>query len=107
MRLCPATLVALTRVAACGSSNGNGSGSPPTVVSTSPANGATGVAVTAVSTVTFSEAMDCSTLAATTLGESLNGVSVAGGVICNGTSATFAPSVELQPNATYVAAVQA
>jgi hypothetical protein len=104
MRLHSAALVALTLVAACGSSNG--SGSPPTVVSTSPANGATGVAVTAVSKVTFTEAMDCSTLVAT-FGEPLSGVGVAGGVICNGTSATFAPSVQLEPNAMYVAAVQA
>jgi hypothetical protein len=107
MRLNSPTFVTLVLVAACSSGNGNGSGSPPTVVSTSPANGATGVAVTAVSTVTFSEAMDCSTLAAATLGESLNGASVAGGVICNGASATFAPSVHLEPNAVYAAAVQA
>jgi methionine-rich copper-binding protein CopC len=108
MRLTSATLVALalTLFAACGSS-GNGSGSLPTVVSTNPANGATGVAVTTTSTVTFSAAMNCSTLVATSFGESLNGVSVSGGVLCNGTSATFAPSVQLEPNATYTAAVQA
>jgi hypothetical protein len=105
MRLQCATLSALVVAAACG--NGNGSGSPPTVVSTSPTSGATGVALTAVSRVTFSEAMDCSTLVAATFGESLDGVSVAGGVLCNGTSATFGPSVALEPNATYAAAVQA
>jgi sugar lactone lactonase YvrE len=106
MRLNLATLGALALLLACGSS-GSGSGSPPTVVSTSPASGATGVALAAVATVTFSAAMDCSTLTSTTFGESLSGVNVTGGVICNGSSATFAPSVLLEPSATYTATVQA
>lgn len=83
------------------------SGSPPTVVATSPANGATGVARTTGLTVTFSEAMDCSTLTSSALGESLGGTSIAGTIGCSGTQATFTPSASLSPDATYVAAVQA
>lgn len=39
---------------------------PPTVLSTSPANNATGVAITATVKVTFSEAMDATTINGTT-----------------------------------------
>ena len=62
--------------------------------------------MTDVSKVTFSQAMDCSTLVATTFGESLSGVSVAGDIICNGTSATFAPSFQMEPKATDAASMQ-
>ena len=74
---------------------------PPTVTSTSPASGATGVAVDTVVTATFSEAMDDSTI--TTSSFTLDGVS--GSVTYNsGTyTATFTPSANLSYNTTYTA----
>jgi sugar lactone lactonase YvrE len=108
MRLNSATLVALALLVACSSGSGSpDSGSPPTVVSTSPTNGATGVPLTAGLTVTFSEAMDCTTLVASSFGESLGSTIVAGSIICSGTSATFTPTGALEPDTTYAAAVKA
>ena len=74
---------------------------PPTVVSVTPASGATGVAVTTVVTATFSEAMDASTI--TTSSFTLDGV--AGSVSYNsGTyTATFTPSADLAYSTTYTA----
>jgi len=73
----------------------------PTVTSTSPTNGATGVAVDTVVTATFSEAMDSSTI--TTSSFTLDGVS--GTVSYNsGTyTATFDPSADLAYDTTYTA----
>jgi hypothetical protein len=96
----------LATLLSCGGGGGGGGGSPPTVVGTTPANGATAVALSAGLTVTFSEAMDCSTLTTSTLGETLEGNSVAGTVACNGTQATFTPSAPLAPDLSYTAAVQ-
>ncbi len=71
----------------------SGDTTPPTVSSTSPASGATGVAVTTMVTATFSEAMNASTI--TTSSFTLSGVS--GSVSYNsGTyTATFTPSANL------------
>jgi len=83
---------------------------PPTVLSTSPTNDATGVAVTSVVTVTFSEAMDASTITAPgtfTLKETVSGNSVAGTVTYDANThvATFTPSAPLTPNLNYTATV--
>jgi hypothetical protein len=74
---------------------------PPSVVSTSPANGASNVAVGTTVTATFSEAMNASTI--TTSSFTLGGVS--GSVSYNsGTyTATFTPSAHLSYNTTYTA----
>jgi sugar lactone lactonase YvrE len=112
MRLFP---IALTAAVAgwvgCGSSTPTptdaGMGTAPTVVSMSPASGATNVAVASVLTVTFSEAMDCSTIVGATFGESEGGVSISGTVACSGAQATFTPTLSLSGGTTYVAAVQA
>ena len=64
----------------------------PIVISTVPTNGATGVPVNQVLTATFSEAMNCATIAspATTFTLAGPGVTpVTGAVNCLGTSATF------------------
>jgi len=74
---------------------------PPTVVSTSPAADATGVAIDTTVSVTFSEAMSASTI--TTSSFTLDGVS--GSVSYNsGTyTATFTPGANLSPSTTYTA----
>lgn len=69
----------------------------PTVTSTSPSNGATGVAAGASITVSFSEAMQSSTLNASTF--LVAGVS--GSVAANGSTATFTPSSPLTNGTTY------
>lgn len=80
---------------------------PPTVSSSSPANGATGIAVSSAISVTFSEAMDCSTITTSsfTLKDSSNNA-VAGSITtCNGAAATFTPSANLGSNKTYTATI--
>jgi hypothetical protein len=72
---------------------------PPTVLSTSPANGATNVAISSVITVTFSEAMDLFTIdaATVTLRNNTTSATVAGTFSYNaGTNtSTFAPTAAL------------
>jgi hypothetical protein len=77
----------------------------PTVISTSPLNNATGVALNTTITATFSQAMNCSTV--TTLTFILTGPAGAiGGIIgCAGTSATFTPTSNLASNTTYTATI--
>src|SRR3990172_923555 len=107
-------ITALSSLAACNNGGGDSAAdntSPsasdtqsPTVVSTSPANAATGVAFDAVITVNFSEAMDCATLTTATF--TLNGAAaVNGNVNCNGSSATFTPSASLAATTAYTATV--
>jgi len=74
---------------------------PPTVVSTSPAADATGVAIGAAVSVTFSEAMDASTI--TTSSFTLD--SVSGSVSYNSDTytATFTPGASLSYSTTYTA----
>src|SRR5687768_1669056 len=58
-----ATLLLLSLATACGNGGGNGDGSSsPSVVSNQPADGASGVAVNASISATFSEGMDPATL---------------------------------------------
>jgi len=77
---------------------------PPTVVSTSPTNSATGVSVNAVLTVTFSETLDCSTVTASSFRLS-NGGSVTGTPGCSGATATLDPSSALTYTTLYTATV--
>ncbi len=74
---------------------------PLAVISTSPAIGATGVALNANLTATFNQAMTCSTLTAATFTVTVIGVPVTGSVTCAGATATFTPTSNLAPNATY------
>ena len=82
---------------------------PPTVTSTSPANGATKVSQTANITATFSEAMDAATINATTfeLRDSANTL-VTATITYNTTSrvATLNPAPTLGPLTTYTATVR-
>ena len=81
----------------------------PTILSTSPANGATGIVVSSVVTVTFSEAMDLTTINGTNIKLSVTSPSssVAGIVSYNTTShvATFTPTSALTANTNYTATV--
>jgi hypothetical protein len=72
---------------------------PPRVVSTSPANGATGVPVNTLVTATFSEPVNPATIVF-----SLDGVS--GSLSYAATTATFDPSANLSYSTTYTASIQ-
>jgi hypothetical protein len=82
---------------------------PPTVLSNSPANGATGVLINTAPSVTFSEAMDPTSMAGTvfTLADSTNGGTVAGivTVSANGFTATLTPSSNLAPSTRFTATI--
>jgi hypothetical protein len=76
----------------------------PTIVSRSPVNGATGVPVTAVDSIVFSEAMDSTTINGTTIQlKDSTGAAVAGTVsyIVATKTATFTPTAPLKNNAKY------
>jgi hypothetical protein len=77
---------------------------PPTVISVSPANGATDVSISTTVTATFSEAMDPSTINTTTFTLS-NGGPVSGTVTYTNTTATFTPSSPLAANTVYTATI--
>ena len=76
----------------------------PTIISRSPANNATGVLVTAVDSIVFSEAMDSSTINGTTIQlKDSTGAAVAGTVayIVATKTATFTPTAPLKNSAKY------
>jgi methionine-rich copper-binding protein CopC len=81
----------------------------PTVIATSPANGATGVSTSAVVNITFSEAVDASTVNSTniTMSVTTSGAAVAGTVSYNAAThvATFTPSSPLAQNTGYTVTV--
>lgn len=97
-------------ISACGGGGGGGGGgttpdiTPPTVTSTSPANGATGVAVNTAVSAAFSEAMDTSTINTTTFTLS---PSLSGTVTYDSASriATFKPSGNLSFSTIYTATI--
>ena len=81
---------------------------PPTVTSTMPANGATGVAMGATLNVTFSEALDPASVSTDTIGLVGPGsVAVAGAVSYNAAThtATFTPNSPLAASTGYTATV--
>ena len=85
-------------------------GAAPSVISTVPANGATGVSINQVVRATFSEAMNAATLTPSTF--TLMGpgtTSVTGFVSYDATTETaiFAPSNSLAPNVIYTATITA
>lgn len=92
------TFVALTTVAA--------SASPPSVTATSPASGATGVVLNPSISVTFSEAMDVSSITANTYKlTNSGGTSVSGTITTTSTTATLTPTTLLTASTTYTATV--
>jgi Bacterial Ig-like domain len=80
---------------------------PPTVASTTPANGATSVALSSAISMTFSESMTTSTLNTTsfTLVTVVGGTPVSGTVNSSGSNATFTPSAALASNTQYRASI--
>jgi len=78
----------------------------PSVISTVPVNGATGVPVNQVLNATFNEAMKCATLTSTTFTVTGPGTAaVAGTVSCTGNIATFTPGAALTVNTLYTATI--
>jgi uncharacterized protein (TIGR03437 family) len=78
---------------------------PPTVISTTPATGAVGVAIGNKLSATFSTAMDPSTISTATFTLTQGITSVSGVVTYVGTTATFAPSSGLIADAPYTATI--
>jgi hypothetical protein len=78
----------------------------PTVISTVPVKGATGVPLSQVVSATFNEAMNCATLTATTFKLTGPGTTaIAGTVACAGSAATFTPGAQLAVNTLYTATI--
>ena len=78
----------------------------PTVISTIPANGAVGVALGTTVSATFSEAMDTTTLTASTFSLTGPGTTpVTGTVTASGNTATFTPAAALTSNTLYTATI--
>lgn len=75
----------------CGGSENDKDTTPPTVVSTSPSDGATCVATSTVIKATFSETMSSSFLNSTTFEVRKGGTKIKGSVNYGGTFATFQP----------------
>ncbi len=85
---------------------GGGDTTAPTVTGTSPADGATGIAVTAGVTGSFSEAMDASTVTTNTFTLTAGTTTVPAAVTYNGTVATLTPGADLAAGTTYEATIR-
>jgi hypothetical protein len=77
----------------------------PTILFTSPADGTLDVPVNYVTTATFSEAMDTSTITAETFLVNDGSVDILGEVTYNGTVATFIPTTNLDYDTNYTATI--
>jgi hypothetical protein len=80
----------------------------PVVLSTVPLNGATGVELNQVLSATFSQPMNCATLASPATSFVITGpgaTPVAGTVACSDTVATFTPDADLTVNTVYTATI--
>jgi len=78
---------------------------PPTVSSTSPADGATDVSVNGVINASFSEAINSSTINVDTFLVNDGSGDIAGTLIYDGAAATFTPDTSLACNATYTVTI--
>jgi hypothetical protein len=78
---------------------------PPTVISTDPADAATGVSLSKQITAAFSKTMDASTITTSTFTLNRGTTSVSGFVSYSGTTATFAPASSLLANTVYTATI--
>jgi hypothetical protein len=78
----------------------------PTVASTDPANNATNFSISAKISATFSVAMDPTTVTTTNFTVQKNATTMVSGTTeYSGTTATFTPSQNLQPNTLYTATI--
>ena len=78
---------------------------PPTVLSVTPANNTTNVATSVHPAVTFSEAMNSTTINTTSFTLKQGSTTVAGSVAYSGTTATFTPSGALVANTVYTGTI--
>ncbi len=102
LKIIPALLI--LSILSCKKDDSPGGGAP-TVTSTDPANSITGVARNKEISFTFSEAMDPSTINATTFTLKQGSTNVAGTVTYSGTTATFTPTAVLSSATSYTATV--
>ncbi|MEO5602199.1 MAG: ice-binding family protein [Cyclobacteriaceae bacterium] len=77
----------------------------PTVTLSNPSNNATGVSLNQALVITFGEAMDKTTITATTFTMSQGSTAVAGTVTSTGTTATFTPTTALAANTIYTGTI--
>jgi len=94
-------IVMLLVVTLAGCKKDDDPGVHPTVASTDPANGATGVAFNHMLVATFNDPMDPNTITSSTFTLKQGSTAVAGQVSYTGTTATFKPETILEPNKTY------
>ena len=78
---------------------------PPTVILTSPINGAQNVAINSSITITFSEAMDASTINEQTITLSAGTGTISGSVTYSDTTAVYKPASSLNPGTIYTVTV--
>ena len=78
---------------------------PPTAISTDPANGTTGVAFNKVVAVTFSEAMNTSSINTSTFTLKQGTTNISGTVSYSSTTASFTPSSPLAPSTTFTGTI--
>lgn len=86
-------------------SGGGADVTPPTVLSSVPANNATAVAINSKATVTLSEAMSAATINATNFSLKQGSTTIVGTVTLSGNTATFTPSASLAANMVYTLTV--
>jgi hypothetical protein len=105
-------IVSVLSLTGCGSDSGHWLGifsedtTPPQMSSTHPAEGATDIATNGALSVTFSEAMDPSTINTDTfILTGPGGVPVPGTVTYSGTTAVFQPTSALAPDTEYTATI--
>ncbi len=92
----------------CGGGEGSGStpdSTAPTVISTFPANNGTDVSTNIAITVTFSENLNTESVNNTTFQLRNAGNQISGMVVCVGSTATYRPNNQLNPNTTYNAII--
>jgi len=77
----------------------------PTVISTDPANNATGVFINKVITASFSVPMDSATINASTFTLKQGNTAIAGAVVYSGITASFTPAAALVPNTVYTGTI--
>jgi len=99
-------LLLVTFVAGCGDNDGGSAESiMPTVNSTNPVNGATGVALNSAVSATFSEAMTPATVSTATFTLKQGTTPVSGAVSYIGVTAVFTPAGNLAAGTVYTAAI--
>lgn len=105
LSLAGATLLLVSLAAACGEATMDPDATAPRVVSSSPADGATGAPLNGAVSVTFSEAMDPASLTASTFELSSGATAVPGTVIYADSTAVFWPAGHLASGGSYTATI--